>query len=54
MIKKFRTSLRPANEELAKTDDVYEKDEIMNMIWGAVMEGLMRGDKNRGGNNQAR
>src|SRR5271169_5320216 len=33
--------IAPAAELLDKTDDVYEKDEIMNMIWGAVMEGLM-------------
>ena len=49
--KEVQDIIAPATAELAKTDDVYEKDEIMNMIWGAVMEGLMRGDKNRGSNN---
>jgi hypothetical protein len=52
--KEVQDLIAPATEELAKTDDVYERDEIMNMIWGAVMEGLLRGDKIRGGNNQPR
>ena len=52
--KEVQDIIAPATEELAKTDDAYEKDAIMNMIWSAVMEGLMRGDKNGGENNQPR
>lgn len=39
--------IAPATEQLAKTNNLYEKDEIMNMIWGAIMEGLQQGDRDR-------
>jgi predicted DNA-binding protein YlxM (UPF0122 family) len=43
--KEVQDIIAPATEQLAKTSNLYEKDQIMNMIWGAIMEGLLRGDR---------